>query len=261
MRRPPQAPGSGVAGAQAGSRRAHASSHSPCIWKRRWVKRRRAWRTSRRSSKTCRLKLAGPKRNLEFAQTDYEGKQSSEGAIAGRVIKKRRAVGHGTSHGRGTAQSRRVARQAASGSPQRRDALQTQLKLLADETQAKDEAEAKLKLLRPESSRPESPRRSEVAARSDDGSCADRRPRLSTGGLSRHDAPAAWGRANADGSTVVTLYRPEMLQVRVDVRFEDIPKVSLGQPVGSRIRRCRSRCPARCCSSARKPTFRRTRCR
>jgi RND family efflux transporter MFP subunit len=37
--------------------------------------------------------------------------------------------------------------------------------------------------------------------------------------------------ANADGSTVVTLYRPEMLQVRVDVRFEDIPKVSLGQPV------------------------------
>ena len=36
---------------------------------------------------------------------------------------------------------------------------------------------------------------------------------------------------NADGSTVVTLYRPDMLQVRVDVRFEDIPKVSLGQSV------------------------------
>jgi hypothetical protein len=36
---------------------------------------------------------------------------------------------------------------------------------------------------------------------------------------------------NADGSTVVTMYRPEMLQVRVDVRFEDIPKVNLGQPV------------------------------
>ena len=36
---------------------------------------------------------------------------------------------------------------------------------------------------------------------------------------------------NADGSTVVTLYRPECCRVRVDVRFEDIPKVSLGQPV------------------------------
>ena len=34
-----------------------------------------------------------------------------------------------------------------------------------------------------------------------------------------------------DGSTVVTMYRPEMLQVRVDVRFEDLPKVSLKQPV------------------------------
>ncbi|MEQ9070812.1 MAG: efflux RND transporter periplasmic adaptor subunit, partial [Gimesia chilikensis] len=34
-----------------------------------------------------------------------------------------------------------------------------------------------------------------------------------------------------DGSTVVTMYRPEWLQIRVDVRFEDIPKVSLNQPV------------------------------
>lgn len=34
-----------------------------------------------------------------------------------------------------------------------------------------------------------------------------------------------------DGSTVVTMYRPDRLQVRVDVRFEDIPKVSLAQPV------------------------------
>jgi hypothetical protein len=29
----------------------------------------------------------------------------------------------------------------------------------------------------------------------------------------------------------VTLYQPTLLQVRVDVRFEDIPKVALGQPV------------------------------
>ena len=32
-----------------------------------------------------------------------------------------------------------------------------------------------------------------------------------------------------DGGTVVTMYRPDHLQIRVDVRFEDIPKVSLGQ--------------------------------
>jgi len=34
-----------------------------------------------------------------------------------------------------------------------------------------------------------------------------------------------------DSSTIITMYQPEMLQVRVDVRFEDIPKVHLGQPV------------------------------
>lgn len=34
-----------------------------------------------------------------------------------------------------------------------------------------------------------------------------------------------------DGSTVVTLYQPEMLQVRVDVRFEDLPRIRLGQDV------------------------------
>ena len=36
---------------------------------------------------------------------------------------------------------------------------------------------------------------------------------------------------SADSSTLVTMYQPEMLQIRADVRFEDIPKVSLGQQV------------------------------
>lgn len=34
-----------------------------------------------------------------------------------------------------------------------------------------------------------------------------------------------------DASTVVTLYQPDRLQVRVDVRFEDLPQVVRGQPV------------------------------
>jgi len=34
-----------------------------------------------------------------------------------------------------------------------------------------------------------------------------------------------------DASTVVTLYRPDMLQVRVDVRFDDLPRVRIGQSV------------------------------
>jgi hypothetical protein len=34
-----------------------------------------------------------------------------------------------------------------------------------------------------------------------------------------------------DASTVVTLYNPNQLQVRVDVRLEDVPLVQVGQPV------------------------------
>jgi multidrug efflux pump subunit AcrA (membrane-fusion protein) len=44
-------------------------------------------------------------------------------------------------------------------------------------------------------------------------------------------AESSRGDDSADASTVVTMYRPESLQVRVDVRFEDLPKVSLNQPV------------------------------
>jgi HlyD family secretion protein len=34
-----------------------------------------------------------------------------------------------------------------------------------------------------------------------------------------------------DGMTVVTMYQPDRLQIRVDVRFQDLPHVQVGQPV------------------------------
>lgn len=37
--------------------------------------------------------------------------------------------------------------------------------------------------------------------------------------------------ADRDGSTVVTMYQPDQLQVRVDVRFEDLPRVGREQPI------------------------------
>ena len=39
------------------------------------------------------------------------------------------------------------------------------------------------------------------------------------------------GQTQHDSGTVVALYQPEHLQVRVDVRFEDLPQTALGQPV------------------------------
>ena len=116
---------------------------------------------------------------------------------------------------------------------QRRDALKTQLELLADETKARDEAQAKVQA---------------ATARVSQASVAVAEAKLRRdhmtivapvdGRIFRLVAPPGArlpsGNGNTehhDGSTVVTMYRPEMLQVRVDVRFEDIPQVRLGQPV------------------------------
>ncbi len=44
------------------------------------------------------------------------------------------------------------------------------------------------------------------------------------------------GMAQHDSGSVVTLYQPDQLQVRVDVRFEDLPQTVLGQPVKLRVR-------------------------
>ncbi len=115
----------------------------------------------------------------------------------------------------------------------RRDALQTQRTLLADEIQAMESATAKVSsaLARVEQER---------VALAEAQLQLDRmtvrapitgrvyrlvaQPGTRLGGASGHGP-------GQDGSTVVTLYRPDLLQLRVDVRFEDIPKIQLQQPV------------------------------
>jgi HlyD family secretion protein len=171
---------------------------------------------------------------LNFAEADYEGKVSSQGAVSGRAVKETKSAVDSAramlEELQGRAESLGKQQDALT---ERRDALKTQLELLADETQAKETAvaaiagaaarvdqarvalaEAQLRLERMTVRAPVTGRVYQLVAFP--GTTL-------TGGMS----PVA----NADGSTVVTLYRPESLQVRVDVRFEDIPKVVLGQPV------------------------------
>jgi RND family efflux transporter MFP subunit len=170
----------------------------------------------------------------EFAESDYKNKQAAEGAIAGRAINQAKseldAARALVEELRNRADSLAQQEQALC---QRCDALDTQLKLLADETEARDESGAKLQA---------------AAARVDQArvSLAEAKLRLDRMtvrapidgrvyqlvGYPGSTLTAGMGRAeSSDASTVVTLYRPDMLQLRVDVRFEDIPKVSLGQPV------------------------------
>lgn len=117
---------------------------------------------------------------------------------------------------------------------QRRDALNVQLQLLADETQAKDESAAVVKAA---SARV---RQMEVAEEEAALQLSRMTIRAPVDGRvyqlvglpgARVGEGVMTAMANHDGSSIITMYQPASLQIRVDVRFEDIPRVSLGQPV------------------------------
>ncbi len=116
---------------------------------------------------------------------------------------------------------------------QRRDAVKTQRELLADEIRIKQVADSKVKVA---AARVERARVSVAEAKLRLDRMTIRSPidgrvfrLIAHPGARMGDTMAQM--AGHDGRTIVTLYRPEMLQVRVDVRFEDIPKVLPGQPV------------------------------
>ena len=169
-------------------------------------------------------------------QKDFEGKLNAKGVVAGVEIDIARSKADSSKTFVEELRDRSESlRREEAALTQRRNALQTQLELLADETQAKNEAlaqiraatarvaqagvivaEAKLRLDRMTVRSPIGGRIFQLIAD----------PGARIGGSS-----GMTQMAGHDGSTVVTLYRPDMLQTRVDVRFEDIPQVHLNQPV------------------------------
>ena len=170
----------------------------------------------------------------EAAQKDYNGKIASRGVVAGvkiDIAKSKLASAKAlVSELRDREASLKKERDSLSG---RRDALKTQLELLADETKAVEGATAQVKAAQ---ARVEQARVvvAEAKLRWDRMTI----PAPVDGRIFRliaHPGARVGGGANqmagSDGSTVVTMYQPDKLQIRVDVRFEDIPKVTLGQPV------------------------------
>lgn len=172
--------------------------------------------------------------DFDFARSDYEGKKAAEGVIAGRVIDEARssldAAQAMVEELRNRKASLTSQQQALS---QRRDAIQTQLELLADETKARDESDAKLQAAdaRIEQARVELAEAQLRLDRMTVRSSVDGRIYRLVGYPGTTFTSGMSPIGGVDGSTVVTLYQPGTLQVRVDVRFEDIPKVRLGQPV------------------------------
>ena len=172
--------------------------------------------------------------NYEAMRLDYEGKAAAKEVIAGTQIdiakSKSDAAKALVEELRDRSDSLRKEQAALD---QKRTALQTQLELLADERRAKDAALAQIKAA---SARVAQAR---VAVAEADLRLARMTIVAPIDGrvfqlIAHPGARIGSGMtqmAGHDGSTVITMYRPSMLQVRVDTRFEDIPKVSLGQPV------------------------------
>ncbi len=174
---------------------------------------------------------------LDFHKKDYEGKVAAKGAVSGRAIDEALSALDSAKalveELRGREASLRKEEQAL---VDRRDALKKQLELLADEIEAKGEADAQVNAAqaRLEQARVALAEASLRLTRMTIRAPNDGRIYKVYQLIGHPGARLGSGMTQMqgyDGSTVITLYRPDMLQVRVDVRFGDIPKVSVGQPV------------------------------
>ncbi len=178
--------------------------------------------------------LRSAKAKLNFAKNDYDRRLSAKAAVSQRTVdealtelESAKATYEELDNRKESLIVEQKALQA------RKDALQKELELLTEETQERDETLAKVQAAAAQLER------AQVSA--DEAKLAlDRMTiRAPVDGrvyrLIGHPGSSIGNMLTKmegfDGSTVVTMYRPEMLQIRVDVRFEDIPKVSLNQPV------------------------------
>tara|TARA_R110002049_G_scaffold50370_1_gene142922 strand:+ start:1905 stop:3464 length:1560 start_codon:yes stop_codon:yes gene_type:complete len=171
--------------------------------------------------------------NAKFARSSMERRRAARDAIAGRVLQESESE-HAAAHA--TLQELRQRgpnlQKEVKALQDKVDAIEKQLDLLVEETRQLNEAEAKVQ--------------SAIALR-DDASLRVRQAELM---LERNIIRAPMnGRilrliaspgtrvmgldatAGQSSSTVVEMYDPARLQVRADVRLEDVPMVTRGQPV------------------------------
>ncbi len=171
---------------------------------------------------------------LEFTQEDLRGKTSAKRAIARRTVDAAQSDMETAQAMVAELHNRNEAlRRQAAGLEQRRNALKTQLQLLADEIEAKDRAHADVQAAQARLTQAQVAvaeaklRLDRMTVRSP----VDGRVYRLLGHPGADTSAVMVAMQGHDARTIVTLYQPEMLQVRVDVRFEDVPKVTLNQPV------------------------------
>ncbi len=172
--------------------------------------------------------------DLKAAQKDYEGKAESKGVVSRVDIEIARSkVESAVALVEELRDRKDSLQKEIEALVARRDALQVQLDLLADETKARDQAKARVKAAkaRVEQAEVALAKQQLQLDRMTVRSPIDGRVFRLIGHPGARIGSGMTQMTGHDGSTIVTLYRPSMLQARVDVRFEDIPKVVLNQQV------------------------------
>jgi multidrug efflux pump subunit AcrA (membrane-fusion protein) len=173
------------------------------------------------------------KARLSYAQQNLEGKRAAGGGVSGRLLTQAESsLAAAKAELEELEQREPHLRQEVESLRKKRTALAEQLALLIEESRQLAEAEAKLlsAKVRRDQAQIALEKAKLTLERTVVVSPLDGRvlrlvatPGARVMGLSRD--------AEQSSSTVVTLYDPTMLQVRADVRLEDVPLVQPGQPV------------------------------
>jgi HlyD family secretion protein len=170
---------------------------------------------------------------LSLAQQDLEGKKAVAEAIAGRSLQKAQSEFDTATAALADLKQRGPNLVLQQEAWQRKcEALHTKLKLKTDEIRAQDEAKANLAAA--EARLQQAKLGIETAQLRLDRMVIKSPIKGRVLALNAQPGGRLMGinaASERDASTVVTLYDPEKLQVRADVRLEDVSQVQLGQPV------------------------------
>lgn len=175
--------------------------------------------------------IEAAKTQQELAADSVRRKELAGDAITGRVLREARAELATAINKVKELEAREPTLKAQQKSLQeKRAALAEKLELLTDETRALAEAEANLMVAKARAEQTRLAvegselRLERMIVRSPIKGCVlsvESRPGQRLSGINPHSAQGS--------SAVVSLYDPASLQVRVDVRLEDVPQVELGQ--------------------------------
>jgi HlyD family secretion protein len=167
---------------------------------------------------------------VKFAQQNWEGKKATQGTLAQRLIDQAEQEYHSLAAELAELQQRgRYLDQEIAALQQRETALERKLELRVDELRMWNEAKARVESAEALLEEAGLQRRQVQLRRQRAEIIAPMNGRilrlLAAPGSSVSDAGIH------GSSTIAEMYDPENLQVRADVRLEDVPKIVTGQPV------------------------------